>query len=110
MLAFGILLALQTAPPPQGPVLYWKLDEAAGTNADDSSSASANDGTWAGGPVPSTDRPTLAFTNPQSLSFDGVDDQVTRAAVGGLTAGNTAHTMAAWLKVNALPANRAWIA
>jgi MYXO-CTERM domain-containing protein len=108
-LAIAVLLSLQAAPA--GPVMYWKLDEASGaaaTPADDA--VGTNDGTHAGTPTPSTDRPTLSFTNLQSLSFDGVDDQVTRASVTGIAAGATAHTIAMWIKVTALPANRAWIA
>ncbi len=91
-----------------GLVVWWKLDETGGTLADDS--AAANDGTHANGPTPSPDLAPLTFTNLQSLSFDGVDDQLTRATVTGIAAGNTPHTMATWIKVTALPANRAWIA
>lgn len=110
VLAIAVLLSLQAAPV--GPVMYWKLDEASGaaaTPADDF--VGTNDGTHAGTPTPSLDRPAaITFANAQSLSFDGVDDQVTRATVTGITAGNTAHTIAMWIKVSALPANRAWIA
>ena len=101
-------LVLAQAAPPQGPSTYWKLDEAAGTVANDSSSGGANDGTHAGG-TPSVDRPALTFTNAQSRSYDGVDDG-TSVAQSGIAAGNTAHTIAMWIKVTAPPANRAWIA
>jgi hypothetical protein len=104
-LTISALLLLQ-AGPPQGPVLYWKLDEAAGAIADDA--FGANDGAHTGG-TPSLDRPTLNFSNPQSRSYDGVDDATARAA-SGVPAGNSRHTIAMWIKVNALPANRAWIA
>lgn len=104
-LAISALLLLQAAPP-QGPTVYWKLDEASGAVAEDA--WGANDGAHAGG-MPSLDRPAITFANPQSRSYDGVDDG-TSLAQTGLAAGNTPHTIAAWIKVVALPANRAWIA
>jgi MYXO-CTERM domain-containing protein len=109
-LAIAVLLSLQAAPA--GPAMYWKLDEASGATATPADDAvGANDGTHAGIPTPSTDRPPLTFTNPQSLSFDGVDDGVARASVTGIAAGNTAHTIAMWIKMSAWPATgRAWIA
>lgn len=107
-IALSALLLLQAAPP-RGPVLHWRLDEAAGPTANDSSSSGANDGTWVGTPTPSADRPALNFANPQSLSFDG-SQGVGRAALAGLSGGNAPHTIAMWIKVNALPPNRAWIA
>lgn len=104
-LAVSALLLLQAAPP-QGPTVYWKLDEASGAVADDA--WGTNNGAHAGG-MPSLDRPTLAFQNDQSRAYDGVDDG-TSLAQTGLAAGNTRHTLAMWIKVTALPANRAWIA
>jgi uncharacterized protein (TIGR03382 family) len=104
-LAVSALLLLQAAPP-QGPTVYWKLDEASGAVADDA--WGTNNGAHAGG-MPSLDRPTLAFQNDQSRAYDGVDDG-TSLAQTGLATGNTRHTLAMWIKVNALPANRAWIA
>lgn len=107
-LTISALLLLQAAPP-QGPVLHWRLDEAAGPTANDSSLSGTNDGAWVGTPTPSADRPALNFANPQSLSFDGTQG-VGRATLSGLNTGNTPHTIAMWIKVNALPPNRAWIA
>lgn len=91
-----------------GLVVWWRLDETSGTTADDS--ATSNDGTHGGGATISTDLAPLSFPNTRSLSFDGVNDQLTRATVTGIAAGNTPHTMATWVKITALPANRAWMA
>ena len=99
--------AFQATPPSSGLVLWWTLDDAVTTDA----SGSGNTGTVAGGPMAqAADKPALNFTNTQSMSFDGTDDQVTRSAVTGLAPGNTPHTIAMWLKINAFPASRAWIA
>ena len=49
-----------------------------------------------------------------ALNFDGVDDSLTQTNLlsntngVALTAGNAAHTVEAWIKINALPSNRAW--
>ncbi|MBA4387913.1 MAG: hypothetical protein C0404_08020 [Verrucomicrobia bacterium] len=84
-------------------VLWHKLNEAAGTTAADSS-GSTNTGTVIGGATWTPGRVD------GGLNCDGVDDGVTVAAVAGFAAGNTPHTISAWIKVNALPSNRAWIA
>jgi hypothetical protein len=77
----------------------WNLDENSGTTAHDS--LLNNDGTiygatWTTGKIGS------------ALSYDGVDDYVSVASVSGLS-GNTPHSIEAWVKVNSLPSNRAWI-
>jgi hypothetical protein len=107
-LCFGLIAAaFQATPPSSGLVLWWTLDDAVTTDA----SGTGNNGTVAGGPTPQpADKPALNFNNVQSMSFDGTDDQVTRAAVTGLAIGNTPHTMAMWVKINAFPSARAWIA
>src|SRR5438552_2418877 len=93
-----------------GIVGYWKLDETSGTTAKDETGV--NDLTYGaspGNPTPSTDIPAQMPAGTHSLSFDGVDDFVSKASLTGLAAGNTAHSIAAWIKVTALPSARAWI-
>lgn len=52
---------------------------------------------------------TLGLRQTRSaLSFDGVDDSVTVAEVGGLATGNTVHTIEAWLRITQLPTARSW--
>jgi hypothetical protein len=60
----------QTTPNPKGLVGHWKLDEASGTMASDSSGR-LNHGMHEGVPTPSTEVPKLASPNPQSLLFNG---------------------------------------
>ena len=81
---------------------YWKFDELSGTLAD--SSGNGNNGTQSGGV-------TYGATGKvgNGLSFDGVDDHVNVASISGLSTGNTVHTIEGWIKVSALPSNRAWI-
>ena len=82
--------------------LNWSLNEGSGTVAGDSS-GNGNNGTLFNGPVWSAGKVGGA------LSFDGVSSYVGLSNVAGLVPGNTPHTIAAWVKVNALPSNRAWI-
>src|SRR5579872_2920004 len=99
--------AAQAQETGSGLVGYWKLDDTSSPSKD---SALTNDLTWAGTPAPSTDIPTATtFPDPHSLSFNGSTDYANIAALTGLAAGNTPHSIAAWVKVKALPANRAWI-
>jgi hypothetical protein len=104
LLAAGAL-AFQAAGV--GIVGYWKLDETAGTTASDQTGA--NNLSTSGGATWSTDVPAAMPAGSHSLSFDGVDGEASKAALSGLAAGNTVHSIAAWIKVTALPANRAWI-
>ena len=95
--------ALASATLNTGLVLNWRLDETTGTAAADNSGRSnagvvSGGGTWAPGQLGG------------ALQFDGVNGAVTKTSVAGLPTGNQAHTLAAWVKVTALPANRAWIA
>ena len=85
-----------------GTVLNWSLNDGSGTIASDSSGL-GNNGTVSGGATWVTGKVGGA------LSFDGVSGAVTLPAVAGLAPGNTPHTVAAWVKVNVLPSNRAWI-
>ena len=83
-------------------VLNWSLDDGSGSIAADSSgqgnTGNVSGATWIPGRVGG------------ALSFNGSNAALTRANVQGLTTGNTPHTIAAWVKVNALPSGRAWIA
>ena len=82
-------------------VLSWSLDDGSGSIAADSSgqgnTGSVSGATWVPGRVGG------------ALSFNGSNAALTRANVQGINTGNTPHTVAAWVKVNALPSNRAWI-
>jgi len=96
-----------------GMIGYWTFDETSGTVAADSS---GNGNTLSYGPVPAppapvptTDVPTVTFPDPESLSFDGTATFASLANLANFSPGNTAHTTAAWVKVNAFPSVRAWI-
>jgi hypothetical protein len=106
-----VLSALVSAARAQesgsGEVGYYKLDDAAGPNAADS--AGTTPLAYGGGPTPSTDVPPVAFPDPRSLSFDGIDDGLSTASLSGLAAGNTVHSISAWIKVTALPPARSWV-
>jgi hypothetical protein len=91
-----------TPAPEAGLLVHWRLDDGAGATATDSSGR-LNNGLLAGGPTWTT------RDSGGALSFDGKDDNVSLARVIGLPAGNSPHTVTAWIKICALPANRAWI-
>ena len=95
--------ALAGATLNTGLVLNWRLDETSGGVAADSSGRS-NSGVVGGGVT------WTAGKLGGALQFDGVNGAVATTSLGGLPTGNQAHTLAAWVKVTALPANRAWIA
>src|SRR5262245_31953549 len=95
LLLAAAALAFQAAGV--GIVGYWPLDETTGTTAFDQTGA--NNLTHAGGPTPSTDIPAAMPAGSHSLSFDGVDDEASKAALTGLAAGNSPHSLAAWIKV-----------
>jgi hypothetical protein len=74
-----------------GPVSYWRLGEAAGTSAADSQGG--NTATYTNGPVLA--RPgALAADADTAVSFDGVNDYVTKSYTAGLNP--TQFTMEAW--------------
>jgi hypothetical protein len=80
-----------------GLVGYWKLDAGSGTTATDSSGY-GNNGTLTNGPTWSSTVPSaITFTNPYSLSFDGVNDYVSVGAVISPTL-----TVSAWVKVGTI--------
>lgn len=82
-----------------GLVGYWKLDETSGTRADDSSGW-GNSGALLNGPTISTTVPTLNFSNPRSLNFDGVNDYVNMGNNNSLDRGSLPFSIAAWFKVD----------
>jgi hypothetical protein len=81
---------------------HWTMDEGSGTTASDFSGL-GNNGLVSGGATW-----TLGIVG-GALSLDGINGTVTVPNMRGLGAGNTAHTVAAWVKVISLPSNRAWI-
>jgi hypothetical protein len=84
---------------PAGLVLWWKLDDGKGALATDSS-GNGNNGTL-------VNTPTWANgTAGGALSFNGGNQHIEIAKVAGLETGNTAHTIAAWVKIDALPKGR----
>ena len=92
-----------TGPTTEGLVLNWKLD-AAKTDVATDTTDKKNNGTLDNKP---------AFVDGKvgkALSFEeGKSSSASVATVNGITEGNTAHTIAAWIKVAKLPENRSWI-
>jgi len=84
-------------------ILCWKFDDGKGTAAADAS-GKKNDGTLTNEPAWVEGKVKGALSFPE-----GKESCVTLAAVNGLAAGNTAHSIAAWVKVAKLPENRSWI-
>jgi hypothetical protein len=85
-----------------GLVGYWKLDEGTGTAATDSSGY-GNSGTLVSGPswlLGAASLPSMSFTDPAGLSFDGVDDHVD-FTYSGMPAANAAQTISLWVKATA---------
>jgi MYXO-CTERM domain-containing protein len=114
-LACGALMAAAFQQAGTGLVGYWKFDETSGTVAADSS-GNGNDLAYLPGPaypLPSTSVPVppVTFTDRESLSFDGSSTYVSISTLSGFPTGNTPHTTAGWVKVNALPpaGGRAWM-
>ncbi len=95
-------LATSVRADSTGPLLQWNLDEGSGTVAGDSS-GTGNAGTLSGGIT------WVPGVNGTAVSFDGASGAAKIASVSGLGSGNVPHTVAAWVKVTQLPANRAWI-
>jgi hypothetical protein len=92
-------------PPPgveEEPVLYWKLDEAAGTTADDSSGHGLS-GTYlpaATPPAPSPPvEPPLSFPNPRSRAFSAAQRQaVVLPMMPALLRPTQELTLSAWYR------------
>ena len=84
-------------------ILNWKFEEGKGATVADASGKDnnatlSNEPTWGEGKV----KGAIVFDSGKS-SYAAV------ANVNGFTAGNSAHTIAAWVKVAKLPETRAWI-
>jgi prepilin-type N-terminal cleavage/methylation domain-containing protein len=91
--------------PHSGLVSYWSFDEGTGTIAYDLSGY-GNNGTLYN--FTGTSGWTIGKIG-KALNFDGADDYIEVTNVKGLSSGNMVHTISAWIKVNRLPINRAWI-
>ncbi len=82
---------------------YWKMDETTAGSSVVDSSGDGNNGTPSGsggsqnGPQPNTDVPTMSFSDPRSLNFDGTDDDV--AISGLLTGSSQTVTLTAWVNL-----------
>ena len=80
-----------------GLVGYWKLDEASGTSAADSS-GNANTGTWHGGVSRTASVPaTITFTDAEAITLDGTSGYVTLGTTN-LPANNAAQSISLWYK------------
>ncbi len=68
-----------------GLIAYWKMDEGTGSTLAKDLSGKGNNGTLTNGPTWNTSVPgRIQFYDPKSLSFDGVNDYVTKSSfVGG---------------------------
>lgn len=82
--------------------LRWELDETSGAVAYDSS-GNGNNGTLVNAPA------WTAGRSGGAVSFNGTDQSVSIDAISGLSTGNVPYTIAAWIKVEALPLQPAWI-
>ncbi len=78
-----------------GLVGYWTFDEVSGTGATDWVT-SREEGTYTNGPTPSTDTAPVAFSNPRSRAFDGIDDCVTIPSLFGEPG---SITLSLWVKL-----------
>ena len=95
-------ISIEVSTDEKGLVAWYTLDDGSGTIVSDSSGL-GNNGVVNGGAAWTTGKVGGA------LIFDGIDGSVTVPHVNGLLAGNTAHTVTAWVNVTSLPSNRAWI-
>ena len=102
-----------------GLILLWHMNEGSGTKLEDAS-GHGNGGTLTVGPEGAQATPEAAWQNGagqkaflggQALPFDGTDDFVRISNVVGLAAGNSPHSIEAWIKVASYKniTTRAWI-
>ena len=80
-------------------LLHWSFDNGTATD----SSPNANSGSLIGAPSSVPGQVNLA------LNFNGTNEGVSLNTVNSLPSGNTPHTIAAWIMIDSLPANRAWL-
>ena len=74
-------------------IRYWNFDEGIGTTIIDS--AGFDTGTISGNPQWTSDTPSLTFSDPYAMNFDGADDHITGL---GITLPSNAVSVAAWIK------------
>lgn len=90
----------------QGLVGHWKLDEASGSMAADSS-GNNNGGTLMGGPAWTQGGfPGAMFTNPSRLKFDGIDDMV-ELGTNNIPPLRSPTTISVWFNYTAVPSTTA---
>jgi hypothetical protein len=101
-------ITAQQAPPPQGPVAHWRLDEPANPSFDN---AGGHTGFWSGGvfPVPGG-APPIQFPNPGHLFLDGGSGHVVLGNPGTLPSGFSARTLCGWGRPASLAGGYGWIA
>ncbi len=92
------LASVQIGYGNSGLVGYWKLDEATGTTALDSS-GNGNSGTWSSSGVSATTpvASAITFTDPAALALDGSSGYVT-LGVNNLPANNAQQSISLWFK------------
>ena len=90
------------AAPTLGLLAHYRFDEASGSTASDAS-GNNNHASLSNGPS------WIAGRVQGALSFDGINDGLSLSRLAGLSNGNTPHTIAAWIRINSLPSNRAWL-
>ncbi|MDB4978768.1 MAG: hypothetical protein JWM56_954, partial [Candidatus Peribacteria bacterium] len=93
------------APATDSLVGYLKFDETSAGSTTIDAGGDGNNGTLNGAsgannkPQPSSDVPTMSFTDVRSLNFDGTDDYVS-AGTTGVPTGTASRTIAGWIKPN----------
>lgn len=97
--------AYATAVTADGPVGYWRLGEAGGTNAADQ--RTANPGTYLGSPGLGAASLLAGDAGNTAVRFDGADDAVRVPSSGALGFG-TAFSLEAWIQLERLPATGGW--
>lgn len=80
------------------PRIYWRLGDASGTTATDSSGNGKN-GTYSGSPTLGATSLLPSESSNTAVSFDGVDDYVAVSDTSSLTA----FTVEAWIKLSSTP-------
>lgn len=88
----------------EGIAFYLPFDEGEGLTANDQSIGGTMDGTLTNGPLFSTDVPTLGFSNPYSLEFDGTNDYVDLGNPSFPTPAS--FSVSAWVKADTIGIDR----
>jgi len=90
------------------PTAYYRFDESSGTTANDSSGNGYN-GTYASSGVTLGQTGAIVGSSDTAVLFDGIAGEMTSPA-GVNTAGWSAFTIEAWVKLTSLPASKAVLA